>query len=82
MTEKEQLDLILSLSTEEKQVLIQLWKEHKKMFKKRNRKKVMSDEELQTAVSRGIARTVETILKAAKRDTAAGESTPFEKKSE
>lgn len=52
------------------------------MFKKRNRKKVMSDEELQTAVSRGIARTVETILKAAKRDTAAGESTPFEKKSD
>lgn len=53
-----------------------------KMFKKRNCKKVMSDEELRAAVSRGIARAVETTLKAAKRDTAAGESTPFEKKSE
>ncbi len=52
------------------------------MFKKRNCKKVMSDEELRAAVSRGIARAVETTLKAAKRDTAAGESTPFEKKSE
>lgn len=35
MTEKEQLDFILSLSTEEKRALIQLWKEHKNVQEKK-----------------------------------------------
>lgn len=39
MTEKEQLDFILSLSTEEKRALIQLWKEHKKCSRKETVKK-------------------------------------------